>query len=233
MGLTAAVLQSNYLPWKGYFDIIHDVDVFVFYDNVQYTKRDWRNRNRIKTASGERWLTVPVGTDCHRRICDVELPDGDWARTHWRRIVAAYRDAPHFASYADVFEEIYRCMPFRSLSDLNQHLVRLIAREMLGIGAQFADSRSFPSEGGRLERLLGVVRRTGATRYVTGPGARSYLSPELFAEHGIEVVWKDYAGYPEYLQLHPPFSHAVSVIDLLFNVGPEAPRYIWGWRGAR
>jgi hypothetical protein len=231
--LTAAVLQSNYLPWKGYFDVIHDVDVFVFYDDVQYTKNDWRNRNRIQTANGAQWLTVPVGTDWHRRICDVELPSGDWAKRHWRRIQGAYRDAPYFATYADVFEEIYRDMPFRSLSDLNQHLVRLIAREMLGIRTVFGDSRSFPHEGGRLERLLAVVRQTGATRYVSGPAAKSYLLPERFAEHGIEVVWKDYAGYPEYPQLHPPFCHQVSVIDLLFNVGPQAPGYIWGWRTDR
>jgi len=233
LGLTAAVLQSNYLPWKGYFDVIHDVDVFVFYDDVQYTKNDWRNRNRIQTANGAQWLTVPVGTDWHRRICDVELPNGDWAKRHWRRIQGAYRGAPYFATYADVFEEIYRDMPFRSLSELNQHLVRLIAREMLGIRTVFGDSRSFPHEGGRLERLLGVVRQTGATRYVSGPAARSYLLPERFAEHGIEVVWKDYAGYPEYPQLHPPFCHQVSVIDLLFNVGPQAPGYIWGWRTDR
>ena len=102
-----AIVQSNYIPWKGYFDIIHDVDTFVFHDDLQYTKGDWRNRNRIKTPVGTRWLTIPVGTDEHRRICDVPLPGREWARKHWRRIAAAYAAAPFFPRYRNFFEALY------------------------------------------------------------------------------------------------------------------------------
>src|SRR5579864_7157911 len=105
--MRAAVLQSNYIPWKGYFDIIHDVDVFVFYDDVQYTKNDWRNRNRIKTAGGVQWLTVPTGSDINRRICDVSLPDPNWTRKHWRTLHQAYSHAPHFHRYESFLSEIY------------------------------------------------------------------------------------------------------------------------------
>jgi hypothetical protein len=225
-----AVLQSNYLPWKGYFDIIHDVDLFVFYDDVQYTKGDWRNRNRIKTPGGVHWLTIPVGAPDHRRICDVELPRGNWAAKHWRRIAAHYRSAPHFATYAPFFADVYQRMGWRTLSDLNQFLVERIARDFLGIPTEIKDSRPFAARGRRLERLLDLLVKVGATTYVSGAAARAYLDEPLLAAAGIAVEWKDYGGYPEYPQLHPPFVHQVSIIDLLFHLGPAAGEYIWGRR---
>src|SRR4051794_39588990 len=137
-----AILQSNYLPWKGYFDIIHDVDEFVFHDDLQYTKQDWRNRNRIKTPDGAAWLTIPVG-DCEQRlICEVELPAGSWARDHWRKIEASYVRAPHFKRYRDLLRDALLGSEWRLLSDLNQHLIRLIAHDLLGLKTEFRDSRS-------------------------------------------------------------------------------------------
>jgi hypothetical protein len=224
-----AILQSNYLPWKGYFDIIHDVDEFVFLDSAHYTRPDWRNRNRIKTARGAVWLTIPVGRRRDRLIHEVELPANGWARDHWRQIEATYARAPHFETYRSLFEEILLAGSWQFLSDLNQHLIRTIARELLGVRTQFRDSREFIIRGDRHERLLEILQQTGADAYVTGPAARSYIEPDRFAASGIELCWKEY-GYPEYPQLYPPFVHEVTILDLLFHAGPRAPWYIWGWR---
>lgn len=228
-----AVIQSNYIPWKGYFDVIHDVDLFIFYDDVQFTKNDWRNRNRIKTANGVAWLTIPVGARLDRLICDVELSDPTWQQKHWRSISQAYARAPHFRRYSGFFESVYLGRRWSRLSDLNAFVVTSIAREFLGIRTEFRDSREFGAQGSRLDRLIDLLGKAGAQAYVSGPAARDYIEDSAFAAAGIELIWKSYDGYPEYPQLHPPFEHAVSIIDLLFNVGPEAPDYIWGWRNGR
>jgi hypothetical protein len=229
-----AILQSNYLPWKGYFDIIHDVDEFIFHDDLQYTKQDWRNRNRIKTPNGAMWLTIPVG-DCEQRlICEVELPAGNWARDHWRKIEASYVHAPHFERYRDLLRDALLGSEWRLLSDLNQHLIRLIARDLLGLKTEFRDSRSLDlGDARKQERVLAIVQKTGSDVYVSGPAAKAYLEPHRFAEAGVTLVWKDYAGYPEYEQLHAPFRHDVTILDLLFHTGSDAPHYIWGWREQR
>jgi hypothetical protein len=231
MTVTAVVLQSNYLPWKGYFDLIHDADVCVFYDEVQYTKNDWRNRNRIKTAAGPRWISVPAGARIHRRVCDVALRDHRWQEKHWKTLSLAYSAAPHFSRYRDFFADLYLGRTWRTLSDLNQFAIRTIAAEFLGIRARFLDSRDYPTPGARAERLIGLLRRIGAGIYVSGPAARAYLDESACAAAGIEVHWKSYEGYPEYPQPYPPFEHAVSIVDALFCLGPEAGEYIWGWRG--
>ena len=227
---SVAILQSNYIPWKGYFDIIHDVDLFVFYDDVQFTHRDWRHRNRIKTAQGAQWLSVPTGQDRDRLICEVELKASAWQAQHWRTLQQHYGKCAHFVRYREYFEHVYLGTVWQRLSELNQSLIRHVSREFLGIGTEFADSRAYAASGHKLERLLDLVGKTGATSYLSGPAAKDYIVPERFAERGVELLWKDYSGYPEYPQRFPPFEHGVSILDLLFNVGPEAPRYIWGWR---
>ena len=223
-----AVLQSNYIPWKGYFDIIHDVDEFIFYDDVQYTKNDWRNRNRIKTPSGPQWLTIPVGQRLNRLVTEVALPENDWARDHWKRLAAAYAAAPYFEPLRPVLENIWLGMTWRTLSDLNQHLIRTIAQGLLGLRTHFRDSREFVLHGRRQERLLELLELAEADVYVSGPAARSYIDPDRFAAAGIELRWKDYSRYPEYPQMYPPFLHEVTVLDLLFHTGDDAPRFIWG-----
>jgi len=228
--LRVAILQSNYIPWKGYFDIIHDVDLFIFYDDVQFTKNDWRNRNRIKAAAGAEWITIPVGGDESRRICDVEIGTPTWQAKHWRTLQQNYGKCRHFSRYRKYFEHIYLGQTWQSLSDLNQALIKHIAREFLGITTQFGDSRSYPVDGQKLDRLLDLVDQCRATTYLSGPAARDYIEPARFADVGVELIWKDYAGYPEYAQRFPPFEHGVSILDLLFNTGPDAPWYIWGWR---
>jgi len=227
-----AVLQSNYIPWKGYFDIIHDVDLFVFYDDVSYTKNDWRHRNKIKTAAGVQWLSVPAGDVRHRLICEVTLDDARWQEKHWQTLRHNYGKCPHFERYRSYFEHIYLGERWLHLSALNQALIRHIAAEFLGIRAAFADSRDYCAEGAKLDRLLDVVVKSGATTYLSGPAAREYIEPARFQALGIELEWKDYSGYPAYSQRFPPFEHSVSILDLLFNTGPDAPWYIWGWRVA-
>lgn len=226
-----AILQSNYIPWKGYFDIIHDVDRLVFYDDVQYTTNDWRNRNRIKTASGPQWLTIPVGKHMHRRICDVPLPaEPSWAQQHWRRIEAAYGRAPYFEQCRAYCQAFYLGRRWRSLSELNQALIVGISRDLLGMTTQFEQSTDYVLSGTKDDRLLDLLKQTGATHYVSGPAARAYLSDERLSAEGIAVTWKDYGGYPEYAQQHGAFRHDVTVLDLLFHTGSRAPWHIWAWR---
>lgn len=232
MATKVVVLQSSYLPWKGFFDLLHDADLFVFYDDVQFSKGSWRNRNRIKTPRGLEWLSIPVGPRESRLICEVPLPeDPGWAARHWRAIQTHYGEAPHFDVCRPLLEEAYREAPgFATLSRLNRHLIERIAIDLLGLSTAFADSRDFQLAGRKQERLLDLLRQVGAGTYISGPSARSYIEPERFAAAGIELVWKDYSGYPEHPQFHPPFRHEVSIVDLLCHAGPAAPWYVWGWR---
>jgi len=227
---TVAVLQSNYLPWKGYFDIIHDVDIFVFYDGVQYTKNDWRNRNKIKTSAGPAWMTVPVGPSNSRLIHDVTIVNDRWQKKHWKQIVQNYCKAPYFNDYRSLLEPVYLNSRWTSLSTLNQYLIRLISNECLGIEVEFRDSREYSLIGQKQTRLLNLLRQTGADSYVSGPAARAYIEEQEFESVGIELIWKSYSDYPEYPQFHPPFCHGVSVLDLLFQMGSRAGECIWGQR---
>ena len=227
---TVVVLQSNYLPWKGYFDLISDADVFVFYDDIQFTKNDWRNRNKLKTSNGVDWISVPVGDQIDRHISQVEIKNNFWQEKHWKTIQHNYGKCKYFPLYCTQFENFYLSRRWTQLSELNQYLIRLISVELLGLTTEFRDSRDYKVSGRKLDRLIEIVHKTGATRYISGPAARDYIDPLRFADAGIELVWKDYSGYPEYPQRFPPFEHGVSILDLLFNVGPNAPWYIWGWR---
>jgi len=229
--MKVAVIQSNYIPWRGYFDIMHDADVFVFYDDVQYTVNDWRNRNRVKTANGVVWLTIPVGDQNDRRICDVVIRDQGWPRKHWMTIEQSYHGAPGFARYRDFFRSFYT-RSWESLSVLNQTLVRAIAGDLLGIRTQILDSRDYNLEGKGSDRLLMLLKKMGATDYISGPSAQRYLDAEAYAREGVRVHWKDYSHYPEYPQLHGPYASDLSVVDLLLNCGEDAASYIWGVHAA-
>lgn len=227
-----AILQSNYLPWKGYFDIIHNVDLFIFYDDVQYTARDWRNRNKIKTTRGTEWITAPTDGSREKRICDVQLVDPKWQGNHWKSLQQSYGKAPFFETFRPILEEVYLDQSWTHLSDLNQQLITRISREMLGITTEFVDSRAYAATGTKQERILDLLKKCGATSYLSGPAARNYIDETRFAASGIELSWQNYGGYPEYHQFHPPFEHGVTVLDLLFHTGRNASWYIWGWRDA-
>ncbi|MEO6430617.1 MAG: WbqC family protein [Nitrosospira sp.] len=224
-----AILQSNYIPWKGYFDLIHDVDLFIFYDDVQYTHSDWRHRNKLMTRDGPRWLTIPAGHDLKRLICEVEIPDQGWKQQHRSIIEQNYRNAPFIEESQSLLDFLY-ANPVTNLSDYNQRAIRHFSN-ILGIRAEFTDSRLLGVNGRKTERLIGILESVGATKYISGPSARDYIDEPMFAEAGIELAYKEYPAYPDYHQCFTPFSPFVSVLDLLFNVGLDAaPYYIWGWR---
>lgn len=231
--MKVAVIQSNYIPWKGYFDIIHDVDLFIFYDDVQYTKNDWRNRNKVKTANGLCWLTIPVSSHDNQLISAITLPDQRWKRKHWETIRQTYAKAPYFKHYRDFFEHFYLRTESLNLSELNQFLICAIARQFLNIKTNFSTSMDFSPRGDKLDRLLDLLGKVGATTYISGPSARTYIDTSRFQDAGINLVYKDYAGYPAYEQFYPPFEHAVSILDLLFYCGPDSTYFIWGWREYR
>ena len=225
---TVAIVQSNYIPWKGYFDLIRQADEFVLYDDVQYTRRDWRNRNRIKTPQGTQWLTVPVQVKGKytQAIKDTRISDPDWRRCHWMTLCCSYGKAPHFRACKQPFEEFYQGQGSDFLSDVNRDLIERVCK-LLGIGTRITQSMDYKLEAeDPTDKLLEVCLQAGATHYISGPAAREYLNESLFERAGVKVRWMDYAGYPEYPQLFPPFEHAVSVVDLLFMTGTDAPRYL-------
>ena len=230
---SVVILQSNYIPWKGYFDLVHDADLFVFYDDLQYTKNDWRNRNKIKTAQGPKWLTVPVGIDSNRLICEVEIKDHTWQKKHWETIKQSYSKCEYFSQYKSFFEKIYIEQEWKNLSVMNQEIIKRISIELLHLDTEFADSREFKPVGKKLDRLLDLIIKTNASYYISGPAAKEYIDPHRFSELGVDLIWKDYSNYPEYLQKNPPFEHGVSILDLIFNVGPLASDYIWDWRNKK
>ena len=228
-----AIVQSNYLPWKGYFDLIGLVDEFILYDSVQYTRRDWRNRNLIKTPQGLQWLTIPVvvGGKYHQRIDETRISDPEWNVKHWKALAHAYRRSPYFEAYRARLECLFLDCRETYLSKINHRFLVTIC-DILGIATPLACSTQYPSQGDdKTERLVGLCRAAGASVYLSGPAARNYLSPELFAAAGIELRYMDYSGYPEYPQFHGTFEHGVTILDLLFQCGPTAPHYMKFPRG--
>ena len=178
---------------------------------------------------GAHWLSVPVRASKDTRICDVAIANDEWAGKHLRTLHHAYGKAPHWREVERFLDELYG-RSWTNLSELNQTTIGRIAREWLGIETELVDSRPYEAQGAKTDRVLDLLVKAKATRYVSGPAARDYLEQARFDEAGIELVYKDYAGYPEYPQPHPPFDHFVTIIDLLACVGRDAPKYIWGWR---
>lgn len=220
-----AILQSNYIPWKGYFDLIASVDEFIIYDDMQFTKNDWRNRNKIKTINGLDWLSIPVGQDIKRRIRDVELKDSKWQEKHWKTIVTNYARADHYEEISKLLTPIYLNKINTSLSQLNIELIQTIC-DYLNIKTKISKSWDYELIGEKSERLINLCKQSNANEYISGPAAKDYLNEDLFVESGINLKWFDYQSYKEYKQLWGEFHHGVSIIDLLFNCGKNAPHYM-------
>jgi hypothetical protein len=222
-----AIVQSNYIPWRGYFDLIGSVDEFILYDDMQYTRRDWRNRNIIKTARGPAWLTIPVEVrgKYFQKIRETVISDRAWAADHWKTIVHNYSKAEFFDLYKDFFEALYLGSEERLLSQVNFRFLSAICG-LLGIGTKLSWSMDYRLDEGKTERLVGLCKQAGATQYLSGPAAKDYMDEALFEREGIAVCYMDYSGYPEYRQLFPPFEHGVTVLDLIFNEGPDATKYM-------
>jgi hypothetical protein len=222
-----AIVQSSYVPWKGYFDLIGSVDEFILLDDVQFTKRDWRSRNRIKTSQGTAWITIPIQVKERfvQRISEAEVAHSRWASKHWKSIEMHYARARYFRELAAWLRDLYESAARESsLSRINELFIREISA-LLGLATRITRSSEYVLYGGRTERLIHLCEQAGAQEYLSGPAAKAYLDTEAFAARGIAVRWKDYSGYPEYNQLFcPPFIHEVSILDLLLNEGSEGAR---------
>jgi len=221
-----AILQSNYIPWKGYFDMIASVDEFILYDDMQYTRRDWRNRNQIKTPQGIKWITVPVLAKgkFEQTIRESEIDGTSWAADHWKTLAANYRRAPYFEEIATWLKPLYLNETYTHLSQLNERFIRAVC-DYLGIKTKITHSWDYVLIEGQSERL-DLCLQAGALEYVSGPSAKNYADESVFNSRGIKLTWFDYQGYPEYPQLWGEFTHGVTILDLLFNMGPEAPHYM-------
>lgn len=223
----ALITQSNYIPWKGYFDSIALVDVFVVYDDMQYTRRDWRNRNKIKTPSGTKWLTVPVDVSgkYYQKIKDTKISDLSWNRSHWDSLKQNYRQAPCFKDVGEWLEEIYMKCNYEYLTDVNLHFINHI-NTFLGIKTPIRFSSEFELAEEKTQRLVNICKDLGATDYYSGPAAKAYMNENLFESENIKVHYWDYSQYPEYPQLYEPFEHGVTILDLIFNTGTDANKYL-------
>jgi hypothetical protein len=227
MSKTIAVVQSNYIPWRGYFDLINSVDEFILYDDVQYTIRDWRNRNIIKTQNGPRWLTIPVEVKgkYFQKIKDTVISDTTWGRKHWASIIHNYSRAKYFLIYRELFKDLYLRSEDKLLSQINYRFIIAIC-QILGIRTTISRSMDYNLVGDKTERLVHLCKQAGATAYLSGPSAKAYLDEDVFRNEGIAVAYIDYSGYPEYRQLYPPFEPSVTIVDLIFNEGPSATGYM-------
>lgn len=226
-----AVLQSNYLPWKGVFDLINWVDLFVFLEDVQYTEQDWRNRNIYKTQKGDKWITVPVKNSSRNRqfIYQVEIDNrSNWQQKHYNTFQMNYGKTPYFKQYKWIIEDIYMEHKWTSLSELNMYSTKLIARE-LGIKTKFITSTCLNAEGTKDDRLIDICKKLKVNYYISGPAAKNYIKPTKFKKENIILDYIRYE-YPKYQQMNEPFNHYVTILDLIFNCGPDAPYYIWGWK---
>lgn len=229
--MNVVILQPSYIPWRGYFHQIQKADLFVFYDCVQYDKNGWRNRNTIKMMQGSQWLSIPVKTKgCVRdgkSIKDVPIVwDDPWNKKHSQTIQQNYAKSPFLKTYLPLLEAIYSRRD-ALLADFTCSTTELIARELGIQHTKFIRSSSIGAEGAKTDRLLTILKKVGATHYISGPSAQEYIEREKFDEAGISLEFMAYS-YREYPQLFGDFQPQVSILDLLFNVGPNAWQYIWG-----
>jgi hypothetical protein len=227
--MNVVILQPSYIPWRGYFDQIYRADLFIFYDDVQYDKDGWRNRNQIKTAQGKQWLTIPVHTKGVTKgipIKDVTIDSSKpWKKNHLRALTLAYSRAPFFKKYLPMVEAIYaQCGTL--LAEITIESTILLARELGIQHTRFMRSSEIPEiEGHKTERLIKILTSVGAKHYISGPSARDYLERDKFEAAGITFEFMQY-HYPTYPQLYGTFDPYVSILDLLFMTGQDALQYI-------
>lgn len=222
------ITQSNYIPWKGYFDGMNMVDELIIYDDMQYTKRDWRNRNMIKTKDGLKWLSIPVEVKgkFFQKINETKVSENNWAKSHWMTIIHNYSKAPYFNLYKDFFKNLYKeAANEEYLSKVNYIFLKGIC-ELLDIKIKISWSSDFVLAEGKTERLVDLCKQVGATDYYSGPAAKGYMDESLFEKENINVHYFDYSNYPEYQQQFDAFQHSVTILDLLFNTGQDAKKYM-------
>lgn len=232
--MKVVAIQSNYIPWKGYFDMIREADVFVFYDEVKYTKNDWRNRNLIYPAQGPQWLTIPIAKEAvHQLISEVSLPTSGehagWQQLHHKTLTYSYRTAPHFAQLKELIDEIYLSHKWEKLSELNKFIIKTIC-DKLEVRTEFRDLSEFQVPDDRIGRLLEMLTQLKASEYISGPSGSDYLKDKapLFEERGIKLHFKKYPDYPAYPQLGAKYESGVSILDMIAHLSwEEIPSHIW------
>lgn len=220
-----AILQSNYIPWKGYFDLIAYVDEFIIYDDMQFTKNDWRNRNKVKTPQGLMWVTIPVGSNINRKINEVIFSDNNWREKHCKILEMNYKKSKYFKEVFIFLEPIILDTQCENLSVFNTRLIQAICN-YLNINTKITFSSDYGLVDGKTERLVDLCTKTHADIYVSGPAAKDYIDESLFVQKNISLEWFQYDEYIEYPQLWEGFDHQVTILDLLFNCGPDSIKYM-------
>jgi len=224
--MRVAIVQSSYVPWKGYFDLIRSSDHFILLDDVQYSRGDFRNRNQVKTAAGLKWITIPLrhsGT-FPALVRDMQVSDPGWNERHYATIEQSYRGSPGWPVLKDWLRG--HLLPARqaSLSQVNDSLTRSLC-DLLGIRTPITQSTEHRvTTTNATERVVELCKAVGATHYLSGPRARDYIETDRFADAGIALEYIDYSGYEEYPQPHGPFEHHVSIVDAIACLGTEAAR---------
>ena len=226
--MNVVILQPSYIPWRGYFHQISKADLFIFYDDVQYDKHGWRNRNQIKTAQGKQWLTIPVhsaGVTQGVAIKDVKVDwSKPWVRNHLKALTISYSKAPYFKKYLPLLESFYERHD-EYIAGFTIETTIMLARELGIQHTRFMCSSELSGvEQQKTDRLIQILKQVGGTHYISGPSARDYIEPEKFAAAGITLEYMQY-DYPEYPQFYPPFDSYVSILDLLFMTGSNAIKY--------
>jgi len=217
--LKIVVLQSNYIPWKGYFELISNADIFCFYDEVQYTKNDWRNRNKLNNNNGPFWLTIPINKEAVKlKISEVQLPKTEWHLEHLNILKQTYKKAPHFISIFPFLEILY-LKKWDSLSEFNQNFIKEISN-YIGIKTKIVNSKNYDLDGDKVNRLIYLIQQLNGSTYISGPAGKNYLDSyeNLFKENNIELQYKKYGPYKAYPQNSIEFNNFVSIIDLLMFV---------------
>lgn len=230
--MNVVILQPSYIPWRGFFHQIAKADIFVFYDDVKFDKNGWRNRNRIKTPGGLKWLTIPVftkGVETHHTPINQIVIDWktNWNRKHWNAMLTSYKRAPFFDQYENLINSFYQKQP-TLLANFTIETTISIARELGITNTQFIRSSEIEGiEGAKTDRLMMILDTLKATHYISGPSAQDYLDKDAFRKAGIKLEFMQY-NYPEYNQLYPPYEPQVSILDLMFMQGNNSLKLITG-----
>jgi hypothetical protein len=221
------ITQSNYIPWKGYFDSISKTDIFIFYDDMQYTKRDWRNRNLIKTPNGLKWLTIPVIVKgkYFQKIKDTKILDNKWIKSHLGILKQNYQGAKFFKEIWPWVESTYHSCNYTYLTEINIHFINEINR-FLSLKTEIKFSSEFELHEDKNIRLINLCKDMNGTDYYSGPAAKSYMNEDLFNANNIKVHYFNYSNYPQYTQLYDGFEHGVSILDLIFNEGIDSIKFL-------
>jgi len=225
-----AILQSNFLSWRGYFDIINTVDEFIIYDHVQYTKNDWRNRNLIASKTGPQWITIPVKTKGHltknRPINETTVIDKKWIKKHLGAFRNNYSKAKYFKNVYTFLEEIYTsASDYTYLSAINKLFIKRICN-LINIKTYISSDIDYIIQGDKNTKLINLIKQANGTIYYSGIAAKNYLDEELFNKNNIEIRWIDSTNYPKYKQFCPEYFFNLSIVDLLFMEGNNFYKYM-------